>query len=677
MATPHPTAISAVSTPARVAKQITLTGLVQGVGMRPAVARLAQHLGLTGYVANNRTGVEIHVEGESEHMSAFCRDLLNAVPSHAQVLSTSISAVELLNRHVFAIVRQSDEQNLTSSVPVELSTCQECLREYQNADDVRYGYALISCTNCGPRYSAMRSMPFERDETSLRAFPLCTHCTDEYESLDNRRAHAQIMSCPKCGPNVWFECGDTVIHESAAAIQSAAKLIRSGKVLALCGVGGYQLLVDSTSNQAVAELRTRKRRARKPFAVMVSDEEAATGLAQFDEQGIKLLRSAQNPIVLLNKSGGTDVAENVAPSQSTIGLMLPTTPVHAELCRLCSVPLVVTSGNLEGNPLEHNPQSARQHLTGIADAFLHHNREIIRPIDDSVVRPMDHGRITIRNARGLAPLPLPLVTRHSILAVGGQQKTAIAFSNGGQSVLGPHIGSLGTLTMCRQFAHHVASMLQLYDMVPDVLVHDLHPDYYSTRWANEQRTRTIGVQHHHAHIVSGMLEHDLLEDEVLGLALDGTGYGTDETIWGGEYLLATATDFSRVGHLAPLRLPGGELVVSQPWRTAVSLLGEAFDASTAATFANEMFSGRPVETVLQLVKNEKLSPITTSLGRLLDGVTSLITGQANADYEAELPMMLESLASGSESSGNGYEFHLREGIPFQICWRNAVRLVLS
>ncbi|MEZ5944787.1 MAG: carbamoyltransferase HypF [Planctomycetaceae bacterium] len=669
--------VNAVSAATRVAKQITLTGLVQGVGMRPAVARLAQQLGLAGYVANNRTGVEIHVEGEAEHVSEFYRNLLNAVPSHARVLSKSISAAELLNGNVFEIVRQNDEQSLSSSVPVDLATCPECTREFRTASDARHGYALISCTRCGPRYSVMRNMPFERDHTSLREFPLCVQCTDEYESLDNRRARAQTMSCPECGPNIWYEHGDAAIHEPGAAIQAATNLIRSGKILALCGVGGYQLLVDATSKQAVAELRRRKQRARKPFAVMVADEDMAARLAKFDEQGFDLLRSAPNPIVLLNKSGGIDVAENVGPGQSTIGLMLPTTPLHADLCRLADVPLVVTSGNLDGNPLEHHPDSARQHLANIADGFLHHNREIIRPIDDSVVRPMRQGWVTVRNARGLAPQTLPLLTSSSILAVGGQQKSAIALSNGGQSVLGPHVGNLGTLGMCRQFEGHIASMLQLYDMAPDILVHDLHPDYYSTRWALQQHAQTMGVQHHHAHIVSGMLEHGLLDEEVLGLALDGTGYGTDETIWGGEYLLATATDFSRVGHLTPFRLPGGEVVVEQPWRTTVSLLAEVFDTETATSIANQIFPQKSVENVLQLAKNEKLSPMTTSLGRLLDGVTSLITGHADADYEAELPMMLESLALDSVSVERGYEYHLRDGVPFQICWRSAVRAVLS
>ncbi|MCA9030076.1 MAG: carbamoyltransferase HypF [Planctomycetaceae bacterium] len=669
--------VKAVSAPSRVAKQIMLTGLVQGVGMRPAIARLARQLGLTGYVANDRTGVEIHVEGEPEPVDEFCGELLNAVPRNSLIQSESISTAELLNVHAFSIVRQNGEQNLSSSVPLDLATCAECMSEFWTAGDTRHEYALISCTGCGPRYSVIRNMPFEREQTTLREFSLCTRCTDEHESLDNRRAHAQTMSCPDCGPNIWFESDDAVIRESSAAIQAAAHLIRLGKILALCGVGGYQLLVDATSNQAVAQLRVRKQRARKPFAMMVADEETAAGLAQFDDQGFKLLRSAQNPIVLLNKSSGTDVAENVAPGQSTLGLMLPTTPIHAELCRLCSVPVVATSGNLDGNPLEHDPDSSRRHLVGIADGFLHHNREIIRPIDDSVVRPMAQGRVTIRNARGLAPLTFPVVTRSSILAVGGQQKSSIALSNGGQSVLGPHVGNLNSLAMCRQFENHIASMLQLYDMVPDVLVHDLHPDYYSTRWALQQGSQTMGVQHHHAHIVSGMLEHGRLDDEVLGLALDGTGYGRDKTIWGGEYVLATATDFSRVGHLTPFRLPGGDLVVSQPWRTAVSLLAETFDANTAASVANRIFPELPTQNVLQLAKSENLSPVTTSLGRLLDGVTSLITGQAHADYEAELPMMLESLASESVSVERGYEFHLRNGVPFQICWRNAVRSVLS
>jgi hydrogenase maturation protein HypF len=556
----------------------------------------------------------------------------------------------------------------------------------------------------------------------MACFDYCEACAAEFRKLDERRFHAQTITCPDCGPQLWFESEIASLHcRGGDAFESAIRLLQGGGILALKGLGGYQLICDARNPEAVKRLRLRKRRESKPLAVMVSERELAEAMAlpwdisEVSEDGVpafgranlshptvvdleavcdssessehcgnalwehhqhefRALTSRVNPIVLVGTGEllmfqSLSLAPQVCSGFSTIGLMLPTTPLHAMLLNTLQTPLVVTSGNEDSEPIVYEEDAARKALNGIADGWLDHDRRIERPIDDSVVRIIAGESVTIRAGRGIAPLQLPLQTSHRILAVGGEQKVVCAFSNGHQTVLGPHLGNMSSLAMRQRFVEHIESLQQLYQAAPDTVVHDLHPDYFTSRWAADRGLRTIAVQHHHAHIVSCMLEHQIPDNEVLGVAFDGTGFGTDGTIWGGEFLLATKTSFRRVGHLLPFVLPGGEKAIDEPWRTAVSLLTMAMPEITAeeiahllqqtqehhrcATQADQrlgMFAADvsliKIRQVQQLVTSAN-GPLTSSMGRLFDGMAAIILGLCKSSFEGEPAMRLESVCAES------------------------------
>lgn len=662
-----------------LAMRLVLRGLVQGIGLRPAVAREARLRNLEGFVRNGLEGVEIVVEGPETRVQAFLRDLRSHLPDAADVNELSVHPIEPRGWAGFSIQRDAATGPLHTRVPVDLATCPACRGEYHAPDDRRFQYPLISCTDCGPRYSLLHAMPFERDQTSLREFPLCSRCAAEYADPSNRRFHAQTMACPACGPHLWLcESGQTITRETGETLHLAAQAVSAGRILALRGLGGYQLLVDATQTEAVARLRSRKQRPHKPFAVMVLSAMHAEAWVEPGPLESELLASSNNPIVLMTRKPGTTLAWGVSESLNTLGLMLPTTPLHEELCRLCAVPLVVTSGNCEGDPIVSDPQRAERELAGIADLFLHHGREILRPIDDSVLRVIHQAPLVIRAGRGYAPLPLAVVPRWRLLAVGGQQKNAVALSNGRQAVLAPHGGDLETLSQCRAFDQRIEQLRQLYGFEPDYYVHDAHPEYFSTAWCRQQTVPAIAVQHHHAHIVSSMLEGNLLEQRVLGLAFDGTGWGNDGTLWGGEFLCCTARDFERLGRLVCFRLPGGEKAIREPWRIAASLLCTALGASRAMELSRHFWPECPVEEIVRISQLPASAPLTSSLGRLFDGVGALILGQEAAHYEGEIPMLLESLAADRAAIPASYHFDLLTGGELrELDWRGALREVIE
>jgi hydrogenase maturation protein HypF len=547
----------------------------------------------------------------------------------------------------------------------------------------------------------------------MACFGLCDACRTEFETLDDRRFHAQTIACPNCGPSLWFESAwHGVQCDGGDAFDSAIQVIRAGGILALKGLGGYQLICDARNPEAVKHLRRRKRRESKPLAVMISNREIAEGSQHSDDTmnaheehlaaEIHALTSPMNPIVLVSMAesltcASLSLAAEVSGGFKTTGLMLPTTPLHAVLLETLQTPLVVTSGNADSEPIVFEEGSARQNLTGIADGWLHHNRPIERPIDDSVVRIIAGQTVTIRAGRGIAPLRLPLQTTHRILAVGGEQKVACAFSNGHQTVLGPHLGNMSSLAMRKRFTEHVGSLERLYGAVPDTIVHDLHPDYFTSRWANDRGIRTLAVQHHHAHVVSCMLEHQILNSEVLGVAFDGTGLGADGTIWGGEFLLATQSSFRRIGHLMPFLLPGGEKAIDEPWRTAVSLLttaipeisaedgykllqhhGNAQDCCIRNPAHDASCGGvalAKIRQVQQLVRGGH-GPFTSSMGRIFDGISAIITGISQSGFEGEAAMRLESICDESTADSDTSEFEcvfVEHNDTWCIDWRPIVK----
>lgn len=653
------------------AVRIVLAGCVQGAGVRPAIARLAMSLELTGFLRNSLCGLTIEVEGRPVPMAMFRQQLRSSLPIGVELEKVEIVPIDPREYASFAI--QSDETlgPLTTQVPRDRVVCDECLADVANRENQRHLYPLTTCASCGPRFSLIQKMPFERHHTTLDVFTLCDECRTEYASPADRRFHAQTIGCPKCGPQVWLADAKRLrLAVGRDVASAAARCLLEGKIVALRGVGGYQLLCDATSDVAVNRLRRRKARPAKPFAVLVATLDEARRHAVIDETECETLQDRSNPIVLLRAKCGA-IADAVNPGLNKVGLMLPTTPLHALLCAEVGKPLVCTSANREGEPLEYEVQSTERNLVDIADVWLHHNRPIARPIDDSVVQVIAGRRVTVRLARGLAPLPLSLPNAKPQLAAGGHMKSAIAWHNGSQAALGPHIGDLDSVATRERFTEHVADMRSLYGFEPEAAIIDLHPDYFTTRFASERAVPTLGVQHHVAHVAAGMLEHGLLDRQVLGVSWDGTGFGDDGTIWGGEFLVVgRAAEYERVAHLRPFRSPGGEVAVRQPWRIAVSLLSESLADDAWIDHAYAIWSQQPITMVLQLTRRSSDRLRSTSAGRLFDAVAAIILGIDLVHYEGQAAMMLEAVASCD--SHDRYPLPLVEG---QLDWRPMVRSV--
>ncbi len=674
-----------------IAARHHLSGLVQGVGMRPAIARLAAELELRGSVCNSTKGVDIIVEGDPEKVEQFERRLPVHVPAEAMVTSLYTATVPLSGAASF-LIKESNvgDSSVHTVVPLDLAVCEDCQRDVLDRSNRRYEYPFTSCTVCGPRYSVTGAVPWDRASTAMSGFPFCSRCQTEYGRSADRRFHAQTNACGCCGPQTNFfdpSTGKTVCGNDA--VSSCAAEIRAGRIVAIKGIGGYQLVCDATSTTAVKVLRGQKQRPRKPFAIMVPRIEDAEHLAVLTNTARRELCAPASPIVLLDARTGSAVrAELIHPNLKQIGVMLPSSPLHLLLLTAVGRPCVMTSGNVNGEPLHYRDHEAVTALHHIADAWLTHNREILRPIDDSVVRVISERPVTVRCGRGLAPRQLNIETREAILAVGAQQKVALAMSNTQQVVLGPHIGDMKSVVARQRFAEQVTEFQQLYRTSPNYIVHDLHPDLFTTRWACEQAQQTIPVQHHHAHVASGMVEHHWLDREVLGVAFDGTGYGPDGTIWGGEFLLCSSTGFQRVARLRPFPLLGGDEAIHNPWRVALALLHDAVGPVETTEQVQRLCSrssGRSWQQAEQLlemlVRGSSSSPFaqTSSAGRLFDGVASLLFDIPHASYEGEPAMRLE--AACDESVVDRYRCDVT--IPkaandalIEIDWRPMIRGIL-
>lgn len=664
-----------------VACRMTLHGQVQGVGLRPALARLAVELQLSGTVANSSAGVVVQLEGTLGQIRMF-QACLEEQGSFFRPLSVADEQFcQPAGHSGFRILESLADGPLMTRVPPDQATCATCLTEVSSDRDRRSGYEFTSCTDCGPRYSIIDAMPYDRCRTSMSRFELCRPCGDEYRSPDDRRFHSQTNACPTCGP-VCQSAGN------AESIDSAASSVLAGKILGLKGLGGYQLVVDATSREAIDRLRRRKQRPSRPLAVMVQTLAEAESLADLTDVEKAMLSSPTRPIALVKVNQGSSSStlchEAIHGGLQEIGLFLPTTPLHFLLLRHVGRPVVVTSGNQEGDPLALTHADAERDLSEVADVWLHHNREIVRPIDDSVVRVMAGRSVTVRNARGLAPLPLPALEHFArkrvaetgeplppVLAVGGHQKNAVALFNGHQAILGPHTGDLDSLMTRQRFCDYVENLQSLYRCEPRWIVHDVHPDYFSTRWAQTRAAATQSVQHHFAHVVSGLVQQDWLDREVLGVAFDGTGAGTDGTVWGGEFLQATIDGFRRVAHLRPFRIPGGEAAILEPWRLGVSLLTAAGESSSVDGFARRWKRSLHAGAVASLASSSH-SVETTSAGRLFDGVASLILGLADSGFDGQPAMLLESAADTLVTTA--YELPLDDSM--QLDWRLTVRQIL-
>lgn len=680
-----------------VAVRMVLTGRVQGIGMRPAIARLAKSLELKGCVWNSPKGVELHVQGSAKATIDFQDQLLNSIPEQAVVQSIDITSSELRPLDSFSIVNGSNQDipetpiaeigSLSANVPLDRVICDKCILELTEPENRRFEYPFVSCTDCGPRYSILRKMPYERADTSLSDFPLCPCCREEYENLLDRRFHCQNNACPECGPRIWLrDENDRTLCSGNDALLKAVDAIKKGQIVALRGLGGYQLLVDATSDTAISRLRKRKNRFGKPLAVIVRSIEKASQLADLSALEKETLLSAAGPILIATRKSPTDLSPLIDEGLNTVGLMLPTTPLHLLITEALDSPAVCTSGNRSESPLVYQYRDAIEQLNTVADLWLEHDRPIERPVDDSVVRVIANKPVTIRLARGLAPLPLSMESFSSssnvtITAFGGHQKAAIGINNGSQSILAPYIGDMDTIESRERFVEQKDAVEFLYEVSPKYLVCDQHPDYFGSRLAREKShdsgTHLIEVQHHHAHIAAGMLEHGWERRQVFGVAFDGTGFGKDETIWGGEFMIATTNDFKRVGRLLPFSLVGGDKVARQPWRASVAMLYCCLqDPERVIKTTNELGLDPPkVSSVLSAIDKPGISVTTSSVGRLFDSVATIILGITECRFEGEAAMRLES-ACDLEEPGK-YDFPIREGAPFELDWRPAILQILE
>jgi hydrogenase maturation protein HypF len=646
---------------------IDVRGLVQGVGFRPFVHGLARRHALAGVVYNGPGGVHIEVEGGQSAIDGFVRDLWRA-PSPAAVETVSCRPLVPRGASEFTIEHSAERGESDAAIPTDLATCVDCLRELDDPANRRFGHAFISCAHCGPRATIVTGMPYDRERTTMKAFPMCAICKVEYESPMDRRFHAQPIACPRCGPTLRLmdAHGKPLPGDPLDAFAAA---IASGHVGALKGIGGFHLVCDAEDEGVVLELRRRKRRGEKPFAVMARDVEVARTLASFDRAAERALLSGARPIVLAPRGPRASIAEAVAPRVGSLGVMLPYAPVHHLLfARSRARALVFTSGNLSDEPIAHTDAEALGQLGDVADVVLTHDRPIHVRADDSVVRSSPRGVSVLRRARGYAPGPLALAfdVPRPTLAVGGHLKAVFALAVGRRAVLGAHFGDLDGLATYRAFSDGIAYLERVHAVRAPRLVHDLHPDYASTRYARERFAagecdEIVAVQHHHAHLASCMAENGLDGGPVIGICFDGTGLGTDGTLWGGEFLVGGYSGFVRAAHFSHIALPGGDRAAREPFRTAAACLRQL------GLPLERFLPGVPASTLdaLSRMIDAGHCPKTSSVGRLFDAVASLSGVLDVASYEGQAGLLLETLAADLPEQGT-YPVELRGGAPLVV-----------
>jgi hydrogenase maturation protein HypF len=651
-----------------VRRRLRVTGTVQGVGFRPFVYRHAVRLGLAGHVGNDNAGVVIEVEGPAAALDELAGLLVTEAPPLARVRDVSAEALPAAGARGFSIVASDATGDARVAVSVDTGPCAGCLAEVDDPSDRRHGYPFTNCTDCGPRYTIVRSVPYDRPATTMAGFAMCGDCRREYEDPGDRRFHAQPNACPACGPRLgWWTAPAGVggmagghapggaggmagghapggAGGSGGALAAAAAALGAGSVVAVKGVGGYHLAADATSLAAVATLRRRKARDDKPLAVMVADLAMAERLVEMDPAATELLTSPRRPIVLARRRVDAPVAEQVAPGLPELGIMLPYSPLHHLLMAAVGRPLVMTSGNLSDEPIAYTDDDARNRLGRLVDGILSHDRPIHIRCDDSVVRATGAGGQMVRRSRGYAPEPLalPRSAPRAVLAVGAELKSTVAVAKGATVVASHHLGDLEHLATYRSFLEAIAHLGHICGVDPEIVAHDLHPEYLSTKFAVEMGVPTVGVQHHHAHIAACLVDHGR-SGPVVGLAFDGLGFGPDGTLWGGEVLVADLDGYERTGHLAAVPMPGGAAAVRQPWRMAMAWVYQACGPEAARAWGLRL--DRRADGLMAVLRRPAGQPVTTSAGRLFDAVAALVCGRAAATYEGQAAIELEARAA--------------------------------
>jgi hydrogenase maturation protein HypF len=687
--------------PRSVRKHIQVRGIVQGVGFRPFVYKLAKALELSGYVFNSSAGVTIEIEGSGSGVEEFLKTLKEGPPQLAEIVEITVSAIAAEGGAGFSILNSREEAGEFALVSPDAGTCDACWRDFGDPSNRRYGYPFTNCTHCGPRYTIIRDIPYDRATTTMSSFKMCSACRAEYEDPEDRRFHAQPNACAECGPsllllkspgwnasprpgvalaalgNCWFQ--DT---DSLSIIRQARALLLEGKILAVKGLGGFLLACDATNEDAVTELRKRKQRPHKPFALMVRDLAAARRLCELSPEDELSLASARKPIVILPRRQEARLAAGIAPGDNTLGVMLPYTPLHYLLFSDSPdkdpgwTALVMTSGNLSEEPIVTTNQEAMLQLGAVADWFLLHNRDIATRVDDSVVRTFEGRERVLRRARGFVPQAIDLGREmEEVLAFGGELKNTFCLTKGHYAVLSQHIGDLENYETMRFFEETLSNLKHVFKVTPRAAAYDLHPGYMSTRMAMasgiEQR---IGVQHHHAHIASCMAENHL-QGQVLGVAFDGTGFGTDGKIWGGEFLLADFAGFTRQAHFRNILLPGGDAAVRQPWRMALSYLRDTFGQQIPADLkCFQHIDEKQIALVDAMLARRIQTVETSSCGRLFDAVAALLGIASEVTFEGQAAIALEAAAEhGIEQR---YDFGT-SGDPIELDFRPAIAAIVK
>ncbi|MDD8018387.1 MAG: carbamoyltransferase HypF [Bacteroidota bacterium] len=679
--------------------KVTIHGAVQGVGFRPFIYRIAGELQLPGWISNTSQGVHIEVEGSHDALQQFLSKIYSEKPPLACIQSCESTFLDPKGFTTFEIKESSEEGIKTALILPDIATCPDCLKDIFDKTNRRYLYPFTNCTNCGPRYTIIQALPYDRKNTTMHQFTMCEECEKEYHDPTNRRFHAQPNACPKCGPHVelWDPNGERIAQRHDAILQTVAAILQ-GKIVAVKGLGGFHLMCDAQSNEAVQLLRKRKHREEKPFALMFPTFDDVERECEVSKVEKHLLLSPESPIILLKRKSETDrthsainnpksaIASSVAPNNPFLGVMLPYTPLHHILMSLLQSPVIATSGNISEEPICTNEQQALKKLHSIADYFLVHNRPIERYCDDSIVRTVEGRELVMRRARGYAPLPvqIPLTLESPILAVGGHLKNTVAVARGTSIFVSQHIGDLETAESFTSFKKTIDDLTSLYEITPFTIVHDAHPHYASTTYAlngqakKDALTKTISLQHHYAHIASCMAENELT-GTVLGFAWDGTGYGTDGTIWGAECILADNNTFRRVGTIHSFKLPGGDVAAREPRRCAASILYELFGGGCFehSVAVRESFSEKERTLIKDMLKKNINSPFTTSMGRLFDAVAAILGLRMKSSFEGQAAMEVEFLAFQSTTDETYPSIITEENNLFRWDWKEMFKKILA
>jgi hydrogenase maturation protein HypF len=674
--------------------QILVRGIVQGVGFRPFIYSLAGKGSLKGKVLNNATGVLIDVEGEAQAIERFVNEIKLNPPPLSLIESIELSSQQILaNFKDFRIVESDANGSKFMPISADIATCADCLGEMFDPANRRYRYPFINCTNCGPRFTIIENVPYDRAQTTMREFEMCADCRAEYENPLNRRFHAEPTCCPACGPQIFLISNESEPpnfngNQPVNPIEQAKRLLKDGKILAVKGIGGFHLVCDAANEQAVETLRSRKHREDKPFALMANSLEVIEKYCVVSEAESELLLSEKRPIVLLAKKPDAEIAEAIAPRVNSLGFMLPYTPLHHLLLENLDKPLVMTSGNISDEPICYEDAEARARLNKIADYYLLHNRRIHIRTDDSIVRAAKHqskiqnsnSEIVLRRSRGFAPAPVKTSFRfkNQILACGAELKNTFCLTRDNYAFLSHHIGDLENLETLKSFTSGIEHYKRLFNLAPEIIAYDLHPEYLSTKYALALEAEKIGVQHHHAHIASCLADNGA-DGEVIGVAMDGTGFGTDGKIWGGEFFIADFRAAERIAHLAYVPLAGGTKAIKEPWRIAAVYLQKTFGdefLNLDLPFVQNL-NLKEWKTLRSMIRSGTNCPETSSMGRLFDAVSSLLCLRNAVNYEGQAAIELEMIAGAGQA--RNYEFEIVQGgiIKTEAVIRKAVEDLLN